>query len=324
MQREDSWITGHYLDGRGSAEKMNGALLPADMVEGRCVWIQLNMNEFAAKIWLREESKLPQVAVEALLADETRPRCLPVDNGILINLRGVNLNPGADPADMIAIRMWVEEKKVVTVQRRRLRAVNDVEKHLADGMGPKDTGELLADLADSLAERMSQVIGDINHRIDDLEETILDENEQELRANLRALRREIIGLRRYLAPQREALTRLANEEISWMRPAERQHVREDADLLTRYIEDLDMARERAAVIQDELNSNMSERMNKNTYLLSIVAGIFLPLTFITGLLGINVAGIPYAESPVAFTIVTVLLAVLGAGGVAWLRRLHWI
>ena len=242
---------------------------------------------------------------------------------MLLNLRGVNLNPGADPADMVAIRMWAEEKQVVSVQRRRLRAVNDVEKHLADGLGPKDVAEFLADLSDSLAERMSHVIGDINHRIDELEETILDENEQELRANLRALRREIIGLRRYIAPQREAMTRLAAEDFGWMRPLERQQIREAADLLTRYIEDIDMARERAAVVQDELNSNLSERMNKNTYVLSIVAGIFLPLTLITGLLGINVAGIPYAEWPGAFATVAVLLVVIGAAGLFWLRKLHW-
>lgn len=317
MQRDDSWITGLYLDGMGAAEKTNGSLLPAHMVGDRAVWIQLNLNEFASQLWLREESGLSEVVVEALMAEETRPRCLAVGDGVLVNMRGVNLNSGADPADMVAIRIWAEEKKVVCVQRRRLRAVNDVEKHLADGLGPKNVGEFVADLA----ERMSQVMGDINHQIDDLEESILDENEQALRAKLRALRREIIGLRRYIAPQRDAMTRLASEDISWMRPVQRQQVREAADLLTRYVEDLDMARERGAVVQDELNSNLSERMNKNTYVLSIVAGIFLPLTLITGLLGINVAGIPFAEWPGAFAAVTVMLTVIG--GIFLLRKLHW-
>lgn len=323
MQRDDKWITAHYLDGRGGAEKMNGALLPADLAGDRAVWIQLNLNEFASQLWLREESRLSEVVVEALMAEETRPRCLKVDDGVLVNLRGVNLTPGADPSDMVAIRMWAEEKKVVSVQRRRLRAVNDVEKHLVGGLGPKDVAELVADLSDSLADRMSQVVRSINHQIDDLEETVLDENEQEMRATMRALRREVIGLRRYIAPQRDAMTRLAGENVSWMHPVEQQVVREAADLLTRYIEDLDMARERAAVVQDELNNNLSERMNKNTYVLSLVAGIFLPLTFITGLLGINVAGIPYAEWPGSFALVTGLLIVMGVAGLIWLRRMHW-
>jgi zinc transporter len=323
MQRDDSWITAHYLDGMGAAEKMNGALLPNDLVAGRCLWIQLNMNEFGAKIWLREESGLSEVVTEALLADETRPRNLAVDDGVLLNLRGVNLNPGADPADMVAIRLWAEKDRVVSVQRRRLRAVNDVERHLNDGTGPKNAAELLADMSGSLIERMSHVIADINDRVDQLEETILDENEQELRANLRALRREVIGLRRYIAPQREAMAGLAAENLSWVPALERQQIRESADMLTRFIEDIDMARERAAIIQDELSSNLSERMNKNMYVLSIVAGIFLPLTLITGLLGINVAGIPGAEWPWSFGAVTGLLVVVGAAELFLLRRMHW-
>ena len=178
MQRDDSWITAHYFDGTGRAEKSNGTLMSDDLAGDRPVWIQLNMNEFAAQLWLREESGLSEVVIEALLADETRPRCLVVDDGVLVNLRGVNLNPGADPVDMVAIRLWSEKDKVVSVQRRRLRAVNDVEKHLAEGNGPKDIAEFLADLTDGLAERMSHVIGEINERVDQLEETILDENEK--------------------------------------------------------------------------------------------------------------------------------------------------
>ncbi len=324
MQQTDGWITAHYLDGMGAAEKTNGRVLPKDMVNDRCVWIQLNMNEFAAQLWLREESRLPAVAVEALLAEETRPRCMIIDDSVLLNLRGVNMNPGADPADMVSIRIWADAKTIISTQHRRLRAVNDVEKHLHDGTGPKDTGELLADLSDSLSERMSHVVANINDQVDDLEESMLEENPVEMRAGLRALRREVISLRRYVAPQREAMAALSSESIDWIRPLERQQIRASADRLTLFVEDIDMARERAAIIQDELSSNLSERMNKNMYVLSIVAGIFLPLTLVTGLLGINVAGIPGSESPWSFAIVTVLMFVFGAAEVYLLRRLHWL
>ncbi|NKB60401.1 MAG: zinc transporter ZntB [Alphaproteobacteria bacterium] len=324
MQRDDSWITAHYLDGTGAAEKMSGALLPKDLAGDRCVWIQLNMLEFAAKIWLREESRFPEVVVEALLADETRPRCMMLGDSLLLNLRGVNMNPGADPADMVSIRIWANDRIIVSTQRRRLRAVNDVEKHLHDGTGPKNGAELLDDLSDSLSERMSHVVSNISDQVDQLEEMILDENEHETRTRLRALRREVIGLRRYIAPQREAMAALAAEDISWIPPRERQHIRSSADRLTLFVEDIDMVRERAAIIQDELSSNLSERMNKNMYVLSIVAGIFLPLTLITGLLGINVAGIPAADWPWAFAAVTGLLVLFGVAELFLLRRLHWL
>ena len=67
-------------------------------------------------------------------------------------------------------------------------------------------------------------------------------------------------------------------------------MREVSDQLARYLEDLDEARDRAAVTQEELVNRLSEQMNNKMYILSIVAAIFLPLGFLTGLLGINVGG----------------------------------
>jgi len=324
MERNDGWITAHYFDGAGGAEKTDGTLRADGGAEGRCVWIQLDMNQPDAQRWVREDSGLSEVAVEALLADETRPRCHVIDDGVLVNLRGVNLNPGADPADMVSIRMWAENDKIVSVQRRRLRAVNDVERRLLAGNGPKDSGEFLADLSDCLNERMSHVIVDLDDRVDELEQALLDSEGADFRANLRSLRREVIELRRYIGPQREAMTGLSGETIDWIPGLERQHLRESADRLTRYIEDIDVARERTAVVQDELSSNMSARMNKNMYMLAIIAGVFLPLTLITGLLGINVAGIPGEDWSGAFFAVAGMLVAVGVLELILLRRLHWL
>ncbi len=94
--------------------------------------------------------------------------------------------------------------------------------------------------------------------------------------------------------------------------------------MIRYIEDLDSVRERAAVIQDELMNRISERMNRTMYVLTLVASVMLPLGFITGLLGINVAGIPGSEYPWAFLVVCVTLLALILIEVWLFRRLKWI
>ena len=87
-------------------------------------------------------------------------------------------------------------------------------------------------------------------------------------------------------------------------------LREVGDRLVRHIEDLDAVRERAAVVQEELLSRMSEQMNSRMYVLSVVAAIFLPLGFLTGLLGINVGGIPGADYPLAFLMFIGMLVVV--------------
>ena len=73
----------------------------------------------------------------------------------------------------------------------------------------------------------------------------------------------------------------------WLSQSGRQRLREISDRITRFLEEIDTARERAAVINDELASRLSESLNRNMYVLALIAGIFLPLTLITGLLMIS-------------------------------------
>ena len=76
--------------------------------------------------------------------------------------------------------------------------------------------------------------------------------------------------------------------------------------MTRFIEDLDSARDRAAVTQEELQTRLSDQMNKTMYLLTVVATLLLPASLLTGLLGINVGGVPGVESNWAFAVVATM------------------
>jgi len=101
-------------------------------------------------------------------------------------------------------------------------------------------------------------------------------------------------------------------------------LREVADHITRYVEDLDSAKDRAAVCQEELENRIGAQMNKTLYILSIITAIFLPLGLITGLLGINVGGIPGSENPFAFAFVCLLLLAIVVGQVLIFRRIRWV
>ncbi len=153
---------------------------------------------------------------------------------------------------------------------------------------------------------------------------MLREHSAELRLGIAGLRREAIALRRYLAPQREVMARLTTSHAPWLGAGDRAVLREVTDRTTRLVEDLDAARERASVVQDELNTRLSDQMNRTMYLLTVVATVLLPPSLITGLLGINVGGLPGAEQPWAFPIVIVLLLVLAIVEIVVLRRLKWI
>lgn len=294
------------LDGRGGAEKLDWTEVANWSPEQGCLWLHLNFEQPNVAQWLRGNSNLTELAAEALLSQETRPRAQGLGNELLLALRGVNLNPGSDPEDMVSIRLWTDGQRIITTCRRHLLSTSDVLERIETGNGPVDVADLIVDLIDRIVRRMCDTVDSLEDEVMALEEQVLSDAPNTLRYDLAQLRKQTIALRRYLAPQREALNRLVMEKLSWISDVHRMQLREISDRLIRHIEDIDAVRERASLAQEELLSRISEQMNKRMYVLSIVAAIFLPLGFFTGLMGINVGGMPGVEDADAFWVVVAM------------------
>lgn len=308
------------FDGRGGGLRCAGG--PVAAPEGGFTWLHLHRDtpEAAAEL---EAVGLSSHALEALRAEETRPRCLPEDDGsgALLNLRGVNLNPGAEPEDMISVRIWLEPRRVVSVWLRPLKAVRDLCDGIDQGRAPSSPIALVTQLAFRLTDRIEPVVGALEDRVDALEDdpALLSATDEGGEAVLSPIRRRAIILRRYMLPQRDALSTLEQEGLDWITPREHTRLREACDRVTRLCEELEALRERAQILQDSINHRRSDAMNRQMLVLSVVAAVFLPLGLLTGLLGINVGGIPMAEDPAGFWIVTGLIIVIGGAVYAYLR-----
>ena len=100
-------------------------------------------------------------------------------------------------------------------------------------------------------------------------------------------------------------------------------MQESLDRVTRYVEDLDSIRERAQIVKDELSNALSDRLNKNLYILSVISAIFLPLGFFTGLMGINIGGMPGVDNSNAFWIFSGILVVMVAIQISIFKLLKW-
>ncbi|RRQ23628.1 zinc transporter ZntB [Guyparkeria sp. SCN-R1] len=286
-------------------------------------WIRFNWEDPDDRAWLEQDAGVDELVVDSLLAEDTRPRVVEHDNGLLLILRGVNLNAGSRPEDMISLRLWFDGDRLISTSRSPLRTVEGIAHRIEEGTGPADLGELLMELVEGLAERTDELIESIEEEIDELEAQLLEGADRELRGRIGQIRRSIIVIRRYLAPQRDALARLSTINRPLLASLDRGRVREQADALTRLVEDLDMARERGAMIHEQLLTRLSDQLNTRMYILSIVAAIFLPLGFVTGLFGINVGGMPWVETEMGFWWVMLLIVALGAGLGFWLKRRRW-
>lgn len=286
------------------------------------VWLDMGVGN-VSKILDQFDHKPPLVK-EVLSAKEPRPRAIIQGDSLLASFRGVNLNAGSNPEDMVSVRVWISGNVIVTSHKRKLLAIKELEQSLANGTGPKNSAEFLEMLLALLIEKTSDVVSKIGDALDAIGDNLTEAQSQNGRSEVNEMRRRIIQLRRYLAPQREALTRIQPSKLSWLDETHLMHMREVTDSCTRVLEDMDSERERATVLYEEFFALSQEVINQKMYLLTIVAVIFMPLSFLTGLLGINVGGIPGAEYRYGFIIVCLILFFTFLGQWWFLRRRRWV
>ena len=316
-------IYAFQLDGNGGAKQLEWDDLSKLSPDDGPLWLHFDYSEPGSIDWISNHSNLDPLEISALLTEESRPRASQIGTRTLIALRGVNLSPGSDPEDMVAIRLCVDNNRIISTRKRKLLSVSDIASSFANQQGPKTTGEFLCHLTRHLISRMEGTILGIDDRVDQVEEQLINSESHTLRSKLSEIRRESIMLRRYLTPQKEAMQKLLTDNLSWLSDTDRLHLRETTDRLIRYTEDLDSIRDRAAVTQEELINRLSEQMNTRMYVLSVISAVFLPLGFLTGLLGINVGGIPGADNSSAFIIFIVIIIAIVIMQLIFFKRKKW-
>ncbi len=283
-------------------------------------WIHIDLEDASIESWL--DKYVDPIIVDSLIHSESRPRFDHPQNGAFLVLRGVNLNAGENPEDMVSIRLWIKDRVLISTRKRKLMAVVDMRERIEAGKAPLAPGTFIAKLASDLTDRMDFTILSLADKLDEIEDESLTKSEN-LRGKIASLRQKAIQLRRHISPQREALYRLVADE-KLLSAQDRLLIREVLDRVTRMIEELDTVRERASVLNDQLADKRAEEMNKNMMVLSVVAAIFLPLGFFTGLFGINIPGIPGTEYPNAFWIFTAILGALTAALLLFFKWLKWL
>ncbi|MCK0152607.1 zinc transporter ZntB [Alcanivorax sp. S6407] len=315
---KDHWLKiGCYLDGKGGCDRFGADhVLQAD----RTYWVHLDYTQPQSAQWMRD-NVVPERVIEALTATETRPRASEVSGGLLVYLRGVNLQPGARPEDMIALRLWLGPNGVISTQKRTLVSVETEEAQLEAGEGPTTATALVAGLVDELTWRMEDVIENLETEVEHCAEQLDASPTASLTSQLGLLRRRAITLRRYLTPQREALMKLQSDRL--FGELDVIQIREATDRLLRLVEDLDAAREHATLLQEEVFAVQNEAINDRMYLLAIISALFLPLGFLTGLFGINVGGLPGVENEQAFWWFCGVMTLIAIGVMIWMRKRRW-
>lgn len=323
MNKSNTIFIHHCVINGDETQTYIDSIKPLTLDEGQVLWQHIDLSDDESHHWLESDARLESIVINSLTAEETRPRSFKVKDGLMVILRGLNMNPGHNSEDMVSVRLLIQKDRIVSVRRRPIVSVQDIIIDLDEGQGPRSSGEFLTRLIEKMADRVGDFVNGIEDELSDIEERLEDMKASELRSALGSLRRQIAVVRRYMAPQRDALDRLNHLDTGVLSERDRQLLREESDRVSRYLEDLDLARERAVVLQEAFLSLIAQEQNNRMYALSIITAIFLPLGFLTGLLGINIGGMPGADNPNAFWFFVVGLLVI-IGFQYWLfKKLKW-
>lgn len=290
---------------------------------GDLVWIHLTTTGDEARNWLSEEAELAPYVVEALTAVETRPRCDAVGEGAVINLRGLASESMEASDPLASIRIYARGGCVFSVTRKMLNALAPVRAQVEAG-SILDPGDLIAALAEDITEELDPMVADLGDMLDSCETRLDKGSAFKLRRLVNQVRSKAIGYRRFLTPQRAALEKLSKLPGNWLNDDDRLHLTSAADRAARMAEELESIRERAALTHETLTDLRAEMLDQRSLVIAIVAMVFLPLTFVTGLLGMNVTGIPFHDAPWAFWGVTGFCLVIAAAIAGYFIRKHWL
>lgn len=303
MSEKNHIVFSYSFDHTGNASKLDNKKVAHEIENEGLAWVHLDANSSKTKGWLEKEaSYLDHLIIDALIAEETRPRIIEFETGLLIILRSVNLNKGAEPEDMVSLRIWIDNCRIITIQRRDMKAVFTFANNIENGKLIKSSGEFLYNLLyESLSDTASFIYG-LTEGLDFLEAKVTSTHDMKFREQIIQIRGQSAVFKRYLIPQKEVIRKLQTVEQKWITDWARRHFQENYDNITRMIEESQEACERSQILHDELSNALSEKLNRSMYKLSIITSIFMPLTFVTGIFGMNIGGVPGINDPSAFNL----------------------
>ncbi|KAF7773775.1 zinc transporter [Pseudoalteromonas citrea] len=267
---------------------------------------------------------IPKAIQDSLVAQETRPKCLSIEGGVFICLRAINFNQLAQPDDMVSLRIWMTKDMVISIdkQARSLRSISEINDAVNYGVVFKHPADWFHMLLEKISDKISDQIETLDIGLDLIEEQASLSMDDVHRQNAIDIRKEAAKMKRFIAPQRDALE-VFSRSSEFISKTHSFKIKEQANNILRYLDSLEVIRERTVLIQDEYRHTIAERQSERMYVLSLVTAIFLPLSFLTGVFGMNVGGLPGIDNLHAFKILMIIMSCIAVVIFLLMRYKKW-
>ena len=287
-------------------------------------WIDIDIADAAEHAWLTDCPDLDEQTRTLLLEPVRFSRREHLVDGLFLGLKA-RATAEADLIDQLTdLKLLIGKSQVFTVRLGEVAAVAELRRSLRSGRDLVTPVDFLAVMVSAMTKRMEITIFDLTQDTDATEDAMLDRGCDPAPDTMIALRRRLFRTRRQLTSVQQILAPLATDPALPLDADDRETLIRSANHVTRYLASLEDCRARIQMLEDHIDAQRATTMTRASLNLTIVATVFLPLTFMSGLLGMNVAGIPEEHDPWGFWIVSglsILIALL-----AWVilrRRLRY-
>jgi zinc transporter len=287
------------------------------------IWLHLNLSNSQVQRWLEKTPLVPERVVDLINEGENLSRIERIeklDDCLLMVMNDFHQEFGEESADATLGTLWaiITPRLMISLRNNPLHTTDQLRLDLRNRqLNPASAIELFHELLDLRAEHLRSLIVHLSANMDDLEENLLKGREFPEHESIGRIRIQCSRLRRHFSPELIALHRLLKRLPYWFADKDKSRLQDDVDLLTYLVQEINGLYDRAKVLQDEQAAHVAEFNAKNLQVLSVMTVIFLPMTLITGVMGMNMEDLPGLKG--SFYQVMTLMAIAGAAVFAGLK-----
>ncbi len=315
--------TGHLEEHAGVAADSVAGLLE----DGAICWVDVHgLGDEGVLRSLARVFSIHPLALEDVVNVHQRPKVEPYEHNTFCVTRMI-LTDTSGQLHEEQVSVFVGTNYVVTFQERTGDVFDAVRTRIRQGgpimrsMGP---GYLAYALVDAVIDGYFPVVEHYADRLEVLEDEVIADPHAELVERIHDIKRELLALRRVIWPQREALGALIRSEAPQFGEAVRIYLRDSQDHCAQLLDVVETYRELAAGLMDAYLSTVGIRQNEVMKVLTVMASIFIPLTFLAGIYGMNFDHMPELHARWAYPLLLAVMAVVAGAMLLYFRRRGWL
>ncbi len=270
---------------------------------------------------------LHPLVIEDILTPDQRPKMEVFDGFIYVVLKMLDYSEEHHEVVGEQVSLVLTPHTVLCFQERRGDAFEPVRKRIRSGKGRirnRGCDYLAYALLDSIVDRYFQILERLGEDLEVMENSIVANPAHETLGNIHHMRKEILFMRKSIWPLRELVANLEREESNLVKEPTRRFFRDVYDHTIQIIDTVETFRDMLSGLHDTYLSSLSNRMNETMKVLTIIATIFIPLTFVAGIYGMNFRFMPELEWKWGYPVVWLLLIGLAVGMILFFKKKKWI